>query len=281
MQHYHGTFQRVTDAMSSIRLDTDMTLSDALPLGILMTDREGTCLYSNAAYQKLCGWTGEELAGSHWSSVIHPEDHHKTIQHWDEAVMGLRPFLCEARLKCAGGEVIWTRRDAAPLPGHGYVHTVEDISLYKGRESTRMVYLAQHDALTGLPNRNAFYERFEHSLAQARRHGKPMGLLFIDLDNFRGTSEVLGHDSDDLILAALAGKLKACVRATDTVGRYGGDEFVVLLSEVTEPEHAFAVADKIREAAAEPMVINGQTVELQLRIGVSVYPDAGELKRTA
>ncbi|AXS83763.1 diguanylate cyclase domain-containing protein [Marinobacter sp. Arc7-DN-1] len=417
MLRYRDFFPLAADTQASAGLGRGIPLSDALPLGILVTDRDGKCLYSNTAYQKLCGWTGDELIGSHWSSVIHPQDLDKTLRHWDKAVLGHEAFLCEARLKCANGQVIWTRRNAALLtdgmPGHGYVHTVEGISTYKAHErarrqaeeqlfdekeraqvtldsigdavlstdidgrvsymnvvaetltgfgrheaigrplseifhvvdanthkptsdparrailsdsivaleanallvarngvelaiedsaapihnrhgvvvgavivfhdarfsretTARMAYLAQHDELTGLHNRNAFYERFDQSRALARRHGVQMGLLFIDLDNFKSVNDVLGHNSGDMILEVLAGKLKSCVRAADTVCRYGGDEFVVLLAEIAQPDHAYAVADKIREAAAEPMVIGGHEVSLQLSIGVSVYPDNGE-----
>ncbi|MDR9424371.1 MAG: GGDEF domain-containing protein, partial [Marinobacter sp.] len=144
------------------------------------------------------------------------------------------------------------------------------------RETTaRMEHLAQHDALTGLHNRNAFFERFEQSLALARRHDNQMGLLFIDLDNFKSINDFLSHDTGDRILAAVAERLKASVRDADTVCRFGGDEFVVLLAEITQPDHAYAVADKIREAAAEPMVVGGRDVSMQLSIGVSVYPDDG------
>jgi len=142
---------------------------------------------------------------------------------------------------------------------------------------SRMAFLAQHDALTGLHNRSAFYERFDQAQAMARRHGKQMGLLFIDLDNFKGINDSLGHDSGDMILTALAGKLQSCVRSADTVCRYGGDEFIVLLGEIAEADHAHAVADKIRESAAVPMVIAGHEVSLQLSIGISVYPEDGEV----
>mgnify|MGYP001627741466 FL=1 len=419
MLRYRDFFPLAADRQDNYNagLGKGIPLSDVLPLGILVTDRDGKCLYSNSAYQKLCGWTGDELIGSHWSAVIHPQDHAKTLEHWEKAVLGQKAFLCEARLKCANGQVIWTRRNAAlitdAMPGHGYVHTVEDISTYKAHErarkkaeeqlfdekeraqvtldsigdavlstdidgrvsymnvvaetltgfsrreaigkplseifhvvdanthkptpdpaqrailsdsivaleanallvarngvelaiedsaapihnrhgvvvgavivfhdarfsratTARMEHLAQHDELTGLHNRNAFYERFDQSLSLARRHGTQMGLLFIDLDNFKSINDVLGHNSGDMILELLAGKLKSCVRAADTVCRYGGDEFVVLLAEIAQPDHAHAVADKIREAAAAPMLIDGHEVSLQLSIGVSVYPDNGE-----
>ncbi|WP_417548494.1 diguanylate cyclase domain-containing protein [Marinobacter segnicrescens] len=418
MLRYRDFFPMVEDPGLGAGLNQGLPLSDSMPLGILVTDREGRCLYSNAAYQKLCGWTAEELIGSYWSETIHPEDYDRVLKHWDLAVQGRKPFLCEARLKSSTGDVIWTRRNAAELadtmPGQGYVHTIEDISTYKAHEiarlaaeeqlfdereraqvtldsigdavlstdidgrvsymnvvaetltgfsreeaigrplsevfnvvdanthkpttdparraiqsdsivaleanalliardglelaiedsaapihnrhgliigavivfhdarfsretTARMAYLAQHDALTGLYNRSAFYDRFEQALALARRHGKQMGLLFIDLDDFKEINDALGHDSGDIILAALADKLRSCVRATDTVSRYGGDEFVVLLSEISQPDHAYAVADKIRESTAWPMVVEGHQITLQLSIGVSVYPDNGEV----
>jgi diguanylate cyclase (GGDEF)-like protein/PAS domain S-box-containing protein len=416
MLRYRDFFPMAADPLSEAGRGKSIALSDEVPLGILMTDRDGICIYSNAAYQKLCGWTEDDLIGSHWSAVIHPLDHDGAIRNWQAAVLGHGSFLFEARLKRSNGEVVWTRRNAAlvidNIPGHGYVHTVEDISDYKNHErarkeaeeqlfeekeraqvtldsigdaelstdidgrvsymnavaealtgfsrqeaigrplneifnvvdakshkptadpaqraiqsdsivaleanailisrdgvelaiedsaapihnrhgvvvgavivfhdarfsretTSRMAYLAQHDALTGLHNRDAFYERFEQSLALARRHEKQMGLLFIDLDNFKDINDALGHDSGDTVLVALANKLKTCVRATDTVCRYGGDAFVVLLSEIDQPDQAFAVADKIR-AAATAITIAGQDVALRLSIGVSVYPDDGE-----
>jgi len=184
-------------------------------------------------------------------------------------VLGHKCFLYETRVQRSNGEVIWTRRDASLLtdhmPGFGYVHTIEDISAYKA-----------HDALTCLCNRDAFYKRFEQFQALARRHEKQMGLLLIGLDNLKGINDVLGHDSGDRILVELAHKLKTGVRTTDTVCRYGGDEFVVLLGEIAQPDHAFSVADKLRENAAAPMVIGGYDVAYHLSIGVSVYPDNGE-----
>ncbi|MGM0953561.1 MAG: diguanylate cyclase [Pseudomonadota bacterium] len=416
MLRYRDIFPSAADSQSDVGSGKGGPLSDVLPLGILVTDKDGICLYSNAAYQKLCGRSGDELVGSHWSSALHPEDQAGAIRHWDEAVLERKPFLFEARVKGPKGNTIWTRHNAALLsdnaPEQGYVHAVEDISTYKAHErarkraeeqlfdekerarvtlesigdavlsidmngrvsymnvvaetltgygrdeaigsplsdifkvmdatthkptddpaqraiqsdsivaleanallvakdgtevaiedsaapihnrdgvvvgavivfhdvrfsretTARMEHLAQHDALTGLHNRNAFFERFEQSLAVARRHDNQMGLLFIDLDDFKAINDLLGHDAGDTILATVAEKLKASVREADTVCRYGGDEFVVLLAEIAQPDHAYAVADKIREATAAPMVIGDHIVSLQMSIGVSVYPDNG------
>ncbi|WP_339799842.1 GGDEF domain-containing protein [uncultured Marinobacter sp.] len=156
----------------------------------------------------------------------------------------------------------------------GAVIVFHDVK-FSRENAARMAYLAQHDALTGLPNRTAFTDRFEQSLALARRHQTKMGLLFIDLDNFKVINDELGHDEGDEVLKALASRLVGCVRSTDSVCRYGGDEFVVLLSEITKQEHAYAVAEKIQRAVTVPLMINERGISLELSIGVSVYPDHG------
>ena len=393
-------------------------LSDESRLGIMVTDRDGKCLYSNAAYQNLSGWSGDALIGSHWSASLYPRNRDEATDHGKTALLGQSPFPFEARLNLRNGEVMWTRHNSAlmtaQIPAHSYVHTVEDISTYKSHEhaktqaedqlfeekaradvtlaaigdavistdihgrisymnavaealtgfnrdeaigrpltetfhvvdtkthepvadsaqqaiqsnsivalssnallitkdgmklaiensaapihnrdgmvigaviifhdarfsletTSRMAFLAHHDDLTGLHNRNAFYERFKQSLALAQRHGKKMGLLFIDIDDFKDLNDSLGHDCGDMILVALANKLQTCVRSTDTICRYGGDEFVVLLSEIDQPGQAFSVAKKISEAAAAPMVIAGYDIAIQLSIGVSIYPDDGKI----
>jgi diguanylate cyclase (GGDEF)-like protein/PAS domain S-box-containing protein len=145
------------------------------------------------------------------------------------------------------------------------------------REATaKMTYLAQHDPLTGLLNRYAFTERFEQSAALALRHDKKMVLLFIDLDNFKELNDTLGHSNGDLVLKKLSHEMLTCIRVTDHICRFGGDEFVVLLSDIEKPEQAFSVVDKIRAAANDLMTLNGQPISLQLSIGVSIFPDHGE-----
>lgn len=283
MLKYRDVFPSRAVARAGASQNHGMSLEDASSLAIMVTDPDGQCLYSNIAYQKLCGWSGDELIGSHWSAVIEPQDHQEAIQHWNRAVLGQESFMSEARLRRSDGGVIWVRRNAAlltdNLPNLGYVHTIEDISSHKDRDPDRKEMVTehptQHDALTGLHNRSAFYERFDQSRAVAVRYKHQMGLLFIDLDNFRSIHEHRGHDVGDRILVELARRLTKLVRATDTVCRYGVDEFVLLLGEISHRDHASAVADKIRETVSAPIAVGGHIVALQLSIGVSIYPDNG------
>ena len=117
--------------------------------------------------------------------------------------------------------------------------------------SLRMSYLAQHDFLTELPNRMLLNDRLTQAIASAHRHRKSLALLFVDVDHFKRINDSLGHAIGDQLLKSIARRLVACVRSSDTVSRHGGDEFVILLSEVAHPEDAAATADKILAACEQ------------------------------
>ncbi|XKH02215.1 diguanylate cyclase [Marinobacter nauticus] len=262
---------------------------DSIGDGVLSTDINGRVSYMNVVAEKLTGHTREEAVGRPLDEVFHVVDANSRERASDPARRAIQSdcvveLQANVMLVAQDGKELAIEDSAAPIHNRDGVIVGAVIVFHDARfsrESTeRMAHLAQHDALTDLHNRTAFYERFDQSLSLARRHGKQMGVLFIDLDNFKMINDVLGHESGDLILMALAGKLKDCVRAADTVCRYGGDEFVVLLAEIAQPDHAYAVADKIREEAAVPMIIEGHEIALQLSIGVSVYPENGETANT-
>lgn len=136
-------------------------------------------------------------------------------------------------------------------------------------------HLAQHDTLTGLPNRALFADRMELALSTARRDNARLALLFIDLDRFKPINDRLGHATGDLILKGMADRIRGVIRESDTAARIGGDEFIVLLRNIQHREDAENVADKIREAAARPFACDGQTVALSVSIGFALYPDDG------
>jgi diguanylate cyclase len=139
-----------------------------------------------------------------------------------------------------------------------------------------MSHLAEHDELTSLPNRALLNDRLKHGITLARRHGRQMAVLFIDLDHFKHINDSLGHLIGDQILKAVARRIALCIRDSDTVSRQGGDEFIVLLSEVNRAEDAESIAEKIRLAVMVPYTIDSHYLHLTASIGVSVYPDDGE-----
>ena len=139
----------------------------------------------------------------------------------------------------------------------------------------RLTFFANHDALTDLPNRALFNQRLTQALARAQRFSKMAAVLFIDLDRFKVINDTLGHDAGDRLLKQLAERLRECLREADTVGRQGGDEFVVLIEDVADPAQVADVGQKILETVARPFLINGQEFHVTASIGISIYPDDG------
>jgi diguanylate cyclase (GGDEF)-like protein len=168
---------------------------------------------------------------------------------------------------------------AAPIHdrrGHvtGAVIVFHDVSVARAM-SLRMSYLAQHDFLTELPNRMLLNDRLTQAIASAHRHGASLALLFVDVDHFKRINDTLGHTIGDQLLKSVARRLVACVRNTDTVSRQGGDEFLVLLSEVSRAHDAAVSADKILAALSVPHRIEHQDVHITVSVGTGVYPRDG------
>ncbi|TDX99315.1 diguanylate cyclase domain-containing protein [Thiohalophilus thiocyanatoxydans] len=396
-------------------------ISDASPLGIVVTDVEGHCTYTNAAYRTISGLTLKQALGMNWVRLIHPDDCQRVLGELRDITPGTVSFQTEFRFVRTDGSAVWTRVNIAALNDesdngaeiHGYVLTIEDISTRKSTEFalrdseaalfeekeraqvtlnsigdavlvtdlmgnvtyinqvaeemigwsdeeaqgrplsevfniidgttrqiaddpaqraitedriielatncilvrrdgfesliedsaapihdrdgqvtgavivfhdlsqsramvSKMTHQARHDFLTGLPNRALLMERLSQALRLAQRHDKQVALLFVDLDDFKHINDSLGHGIGDQLLQTVADRLVTCVRATDTVCRQGGDEFVILLAEIERPEDASRVAEKLQAAFAVPQRIDGQEINLTLSIGISVYPDDGD-----
>ncbi|MDD5296061.1 MAG: CHASE domain-containing protein [Rhodocyclaceae bacterium] len=136
-------------------------------------------------------------------------------------------------------------------------------------------HMAQHDPLTGLPNRALFSDRVQRQLADAKRHGGRFAMIFLDLDNFKPINDNYGHAVGDRLLQLVARRLQDSIRASDTVGRIGGDEFVVLMADLSGPDAALGLAEKIREVVRQPLLVDGRELNISCSLGVAVYPDNG------
>lgn len=161
----------------------------------------------------------------------------------------------------------------------GYRGIGRDITDRKTSEE-RIQYLATHDSLTSLPNRFMFSEILELAIETARRNGRKLAVLFIDLDRFKNINDTLGHEAGDLLLAEMAGRFRQCLRASDVVGRLGGDEFVILIQDLESPDQAARVARKILSAAVKPVLVYGQECRVTASIGICLYPDDADNENT-
>jgi diguanylate cyclase (GGDEF)-like protein/PAS domain S-box-containing protein len=243
--------------------------------GVCLASVSGRIISSNATFAAMVGHEAEELAGRDLGEVLDRASALEEIQRRLDETPTVRGLEIELR-----------RRDGArvsalanvSLLGRGeraLLHmTAVDISDRK-RAEQQIEFQAYHDALTQLPNRRLFVERLELSLLSAKRSRGNVGVLFLDLDRFKTINDTLGHSVADALLVEIAQRLRSCVRQTDTVARYGGDEFTIILPDLFQPEDAAQVAEKILERVAEPVVAGATAIEVSVSIGIAVYPHDG------
>ena len=171
------------------------------------------------------------------------------------------------------GEVRYTEQDKSLLQ---FVSNQIASAIVRKQNEALLQYIAHHDPLTDLPNRELFHDRLQTALARARRNKERLAVLYIDLDGFKEVNDGHGHAVGDLLLQEVAQRIRRCLRESDTVGRIGGDEFVVLLNNITLPEHGAVVAEKIRAVLDRPFELAGQRLHISSSIGVAAYPEHGD-----
>ncbi|HXE96904.1 MAG TPA: diguanylate cyclase [Dongiaceae bacterium] len=261
------------------------------PIGMSVVSLEGRFMLVNRSLCELVGYEKEELEKLSYQEITHPDDLESNMANVQRLLDGSATFYhMEKRYIRKDRQVVWTQltssviRDAAGAPLY-LVAQIEDIT--DRRQSREQIHqLAYYDVLTCLPNRRLLKDRLKQSLAQAKRYKRSLALMFLDLDNFKNINDTLGHDMGDELLKVVADRLQACVRSIDTVCRQGGDEFIIVLSEIAHPEDAAVVANKIINAINEPVSLNENDVHITTSIGIAMYPvngtdDAKELMKKA
>jgi diguanylate cyclase (GGDEF)-like protein/PAS domain S-box-containing protein len=185
------------------------------------------------------------------------------------------PVRGEARVRGA----LYAHGEQFSAEALAYLHTVASLlstGLQRIDSEARLSFLAQFDPLTGLPNRALLADRFSQMIVQAKRRGAPLGVLFIDLDDFKLVNDSIGHAGGDELLRETARRLQAAVRTGDTIARISGDEFAVVLTDLTRPEDAALVAQKILDGLSAPLMLSGQETFVTASVGIAAYPGDGE-----
>ncbi|HEX7220893.1 MAG TPA: diguanylate cyclase [Burkholderiales bacterium] len=251
---------------------------DGSSLSLWDTDLRTGRVYLSEAWADIVGGqrndrvsTVEELV-----ALLHPDDVEPLRRVSLEVMKGTRPwYALEHRVRTASGDWRWilsrgrvTERDPASGRALRMIGTNLDITDRRRMEEA-LQSVAQSDPLTGLANRLLFQDRLRQALARARRAGSSVALLYLDLDRFKEVNDSLGHAAGDILLKDFAARLRAGVRATDTVARFGGDEFVILLEDVKDRGHAIRVAEKIVAEARQPLMVEGRELVATASIGVA------------
>lgn len=251
------------------------------------TDAEGNVTEEQPSWSLLTGQTFEEYKGKGWATAIHPEDREHCFKMWEAALKHKKPLEFEERVKLANGEWRLFALRAIPVTdAEGnileWVGVNTDITARKKHEK-HVEHLATHDALTGLPNRMLFEDRLNHLIRH--RNTKQHAVFFIDLDQFKPINDTLGHQAGDELLREIANRLVLVVRDGDTVARFGGDEFMVLVENIDSAADAIIPAEKILSAISSPIHLHAHDVVIHASIGICIYPqdgvDASRLMRRA
>ena len=271
---------------------------------VAQMDADRSAIYMSPQAQDMLGYSQAEwrtLPGL-WTSLLHQDDREDVLRASEEANRSGEPFVVEYRMTARDGHVVWVRDEAILMEDeHGkpqfWQGVMVDITDRKQAEG-EIAFLAYHDRLTGLPNRAMFQEVLDLSLARARRQGMSCAVLHVDLDNFKLVNDSLGHAAGDELLRQLSGRLKETVRESDLVSRAGGDEFLILLSDMEGTPAdadegarnsallaAESLARRVQDSLRVPFVLEGDEVYVSASIGVSVYPldamDGSTLLRNA
>ena len=249
----------------------------AAPVGVLELDDAQRCRYINVNGCALIGYSPDQARGAHVLDFVHPDDRAYVefvwnINHQSEEVQWIDFRLARTNLRCAAH---WIKLNHGDLPTDGTIMVLTNATA-RSHQDERLWTLAHHDALTELPNRNLFWDRIGQALQHAKRRGSGAALLWVDLDEFKSVNDTLGHAAGDVLLQQVAQRLRSRVRDSDTVARMGGDEFAVIMPDITDADGALQVATKLVARLAEPFVLPQGSASISGSVGIALYPQHAE-----
>ncbi|WLQ17282.1 EAL domain-containing protein [Hahella aquimaris] len=296
--------QRVTDAINEMRLtllnDIEKQKQDAAeirklslaieqsPSSVLICDKRWKITYANQKFSQLTGHNLNSIIGKHPKTLTHiSPDESQNEQLWHNIEIQVeRAGMWQGEMHSTrhGGEKFWEQVVITPIrdtdgESSQYLILGEDISVRK-RYEQQLLRQANYDLLTGLPNRMLALDRLKLALAQSRRDKSQVGLMFLDLDNFKHINDTLGHDNGDTLLIEASRRIASSLRGNSTVARLGGDEFLIILPSLESPEDSELVAARILQAFSSPFLLNNQEIFVSTSIGIAIYPTDSENSST-
>jgi diguanylate cyclase (GGDEF)-like protein/PAS domain S-box-containing protein len=280
----HAAERKIMEDALFVEKELAQVTLDSIGDAVICTDISGNISYLNLVAEKITGCSRQKVTGQPMVEVVRIMDAttRQTIANPMEKAVD------QDRTVHLPSNSILVRRDGVEIPIEDSVSPIHDrdgkatgaVIVFRDVSAARamallMVHSAQHDFLTGLPNRMLLNDRVSQAIVLAHRHMKKVAVLFLDLDGFKHINDSLGHPIGDKLLQSIAKRLVDCGRSSDTVSRQGGDEFVVLLSEVEQSDDAAITARRMLQAVAEPHSIGQHDLHVTASIGLSIYPDDG------
>lgn len=246
----------------------------------------GHFTYISPSAEKLTGFSVTELMQQQMQQLVTAESYAQIKLQMKKAAQAMQQsreypdYVGEVEQVCKDGRRVWSEVKISGMYDPqgalvGILGVSRDLTERRKIEE-QMRYMAQHDTLTGLPNRTLFADRLQKALQYAVRHQKSMALMLLDLNKFKPVNDSHGHAVGDLLLQQVAERLQLAIRESDTVARIGGDEFIILLPQIDSERSVILVAEKIQQAIRQTFAIQGLTIQISCSIGTAIYPADGE-----
>lgn len=262
---------------------------DCIADGVICADNRGEVTYLNAVAERMTGWSRDEASGRPLIDVfrlVNGDAHEAAPNSIAGAVRGDKAMAL-------GRNVSLIRRNGSGSAIEGSTAPIQDahgrvagaVTVFRDVTRSRvmdleLIRLAQHDPLTDLPNRVLLNDRLSQAISRAQRHGSLVAVLFLDIDRFKRVNDSLGHAMGDKLLREVAKRLTSAVRGSDTVSRYGGDEFVIALPELGHSANAMLQAGKLRARLSAPYLIGQHELRVKVSVGISIFPADGQDAQT-